>query len=81
MRRVWDGVHGAGADLFGRRMHGGLCGRLHELHWGLSQHAERSVELRSVWKTLQNALEETADSTNFQQLLDQATDKEKMYYI
>ena len=39
------------------------------------------VELRGVWKNLQNVLEETADATNFQQLLEQATDKEKMYYI
>jgi Rrf2 family transcriptional regulator, cysteine metabolism repressor len=39
------------------------------------------VELRSVWKHLQSTLEGTADATNFQQLLDQATDKEKMYYI
>jgi Rrf2 family cysteine metabolism transcriptional repressor len=39
------------------------------------------VELRNLWKKLQNVLEETADTTNFQQLLEQASDKEKMYYI
>jgi Rrf2 family cysteine metabolism transcriptional repressor len=39
------------------------------------------VELRNLWKSLQSTLEETADATNFQQLVDQATDKEKMYYI
>ena len=38
-------------------------------------------ELRNAWKTLQMTLDQTADSMNFQQLLDQAGAKEKMYYI
>lgn len=39
------------------------------------------AELRSAWKKLQTALDETADGITFQQLLDDAADKEKMYYI
>lgn len=39
------------------------------------------AELRTAWKKLQSALDETADSITFQQLLDSAIDKEKMYYI
>jgi len=39
------------------------------------------LELRSVWKNLQSTLDEGADAINFQQLLEQSTDKEKMYYI
>lgn len=38
-------------------------------------------ELRKAWKKLQTALEEAADSMTFQQLLDESTAKEKMYYI
>lgn len=38
-------------------------------------------ELRNAWKTLQAAVDQTADSLNFQQLLEQASAKEKMYYI
>ena len=38
-------------------------------------------ELRNGWKTLQAALDQTSNSLNFQQLLDQAGAKEKMYYI
>ena len=38
-------------------------------------------ELRLAWKKLQNALDETADSINFQQLIEQGAEKEKMYYI
>ncbi len=38
-------------------------------------------ELRRAWKKLQQALDETADSITFQQLLDDSTEKEKMYYI
>jgi len=38
-------------------------------------------ELRSAWKKLQDALDETADSINFQHLLEQSAEKEKMYYI
>ena len=38
-------------------------------------------ELRAAWKKLQDALDETADSITFQQLLEQSAAKEKMYYI
>jgi Rrf2 family transcriptional regulator, cysteine metabolism repressor len=38
-------------------------------------------ELRAAWKKLQTAVEEAASSINFQKLLDQSVDKEKMYYI
>lgn len=38
-------------------------------------------ELRAAWKKLQTALDETADAITFQQLLDESSDKEKMYYI
>ncbi len=38
-------------------------------------------ELRLAWERLQSTLESTADSINFQTLLDQAGSKEKMYYI
>lgn len=38
-------------------------------------------ELRGAWKKLQTALDETADAITFQQLLDESSDKEKMYYI
>jgi Rrf2 family transcriptional regulator, cysteine metabolism repressor len=39
------------------------------------------AELRAAWKKLQKALDDSADSITFQQLLDQAADKAKMYYI
>ena len=38
-------------------------------------------ELRAAWKKLQKAVDDTAGSINFQKLLDQGADKEKMYYI
>ena len=38
-------------------------------------------ELRAAWKKLQKAVDEAASSINFQKLLDQGADKEKMYYI
>jgi len=38
-------------------------------------------ELREAWKRLQQAVNETADAINFQQLLERSTEKEKMYYI
>jgi Rrf2 family protein len=38
-------------------------------------------ELRNAWKRLQAALDSTADSITFQQLLEQGAEKEKMYYI
>jgi Rrf2 family transcriptional regulator, cysteine metabolism repressor len=39
------------------------------------------IELRTSWKTLQSTLDSTADGINFQKLLEQSADKEKMYYI
>jgi Rrf2 family protein len=39
------------------------------------------VELRGIWEKLQRTLDSAADEITFQQLLDQSTDKEKMYYI
>lgn len=38
-------------------------------------------ELRAAWKKLQAAVDHAASSINFQKLLDQGADKEKMYYI
>jgi Rrf2 family protein len=38
-------------------------------------------ELRAAWKELQAAVNDAAAQINFQKLLDQSTDKEKMYYI
>jgi len=38
-------------------------------------------ELRNAWKRLQKSLEETGAAINFQQLLDESLNKEKMYYI
>ncbi len=38
-------------------------------------------ELRAAWMKLQAAVDQAAQSINFQQLLDQGADKEKMYYI
>jgi Rrf2 family protein len=38
-------------------------------------------ELRRAWQGLQVALDTAADAINFQQILDDAADKEKMYYI
>src|SRR5258708_2907914 len=38
-------------------------------------------ELRAAWKQLQKAVDDSADSITFQQLLDQSVDKGKMYYI
>ena len=39
------------------------------------------LELRETWKSLQQTLDAAADSVTFQQLLDQAAVREKMYYI
>src|SRR5882672_2750195 len=36
-------------------------------------------ELRAAWKTLQTTLDEAADAITFQKLLDQSSDKVKMY--
>ena len=38
-------------------------------------------ELRAAWQKLQVALDEAADAITFQQLLDESSGKEKMYYI
>ena len=38
-------------------------------------------ELRAVWRKMQRCLDETADEVNFQRLMEQSADKEKMYYI
>ena len=43
--------------------------------------ADCPAELRHAWQRLQKSMEEVADGITFQQLLDQAADKEKMYYI
>jgi len=43
--------------------------------------AKCPIELRNIWKKLQTTLDDTADAINFQQLLEQSSDKEKMYYI
>jgi len=42
---------------------------------------ECSPELRNAWQRLQKTLETAAESITFQQLLDESTAKEKMYYI
>jgi len=39
------------------------------------------LELKSIWKRLQQLLDQTANAITFQQILDDTTDKEKMYYI
>jgi len=39
------------------------------------------AELRQAWKKLQTTVDETADSINFQQLLEESAEKDKMYYI
>ncbi len=38
-------------------------------------------ELRRAWKKIQQAAEAAADGITFQQLLDEGSEKEKMYYI
>ncbi len=38
-------------------------------------------ELRAAWQHLKNSVDAAAAAINFQQLLDQGADKEKMYYI
>lgn len=43
--------------------------------------AECPPELRAAWRRLQEALEKAADAINFQQLLEQAGEKDRMYYI
>jgi Rrf2 family cysteine metabolism transcriptional repressor len=43
--------------------------------------ADCPPELRNAWRRLQRTMEEAADGISFQHLLDQASEKEKMYYI
>ena len=38
-------------------------------------------ELRRAWLQLKSAVDDAADKITFQQLLDESTEKEKMYYI
>lgn len=38
-------------------------------------------ELKEAWQKLQSTLNTTADSINFQSLLEEGANKEKMYYI
>lgn len=38
-------------------------------------------ELRRAWQKLQRAVDETADEITFQALLEEGSEKEKMYYI
>jgi Rrf2 family protein len=38
-------------------------------------------ELRRAWERLRTSMETAADSINFQQLLEESAEKEKMYYI
>ena len=42
---------------------------------------ECPAELRASWQKLQRSIEQAADRINFQQLLDESGDKQKMYYI
>ncbi len=39
------------------------------------------AELRAAWSKLQAAVDATADAISFQQLVDEAADKDRMYYI
>ena len=39
------------------------------------------AELRRAWERIQNAVDTAANSTTFQELLEESTEKEKMYYI
>jgi Rrf2 family cysteine metabolism transcriptional repressor len=43
--------------------------------------SECPPELRRAWKQLQRAVDTAADAITFQQLLTEASEKEKMYYI
>lgn len=38
-------------------------------------------ELRRAWERLQSAVDEVANNLNFQRLLEEGAEKEKMYYI
>jgi len=43
--------------------------------------ANCAPELRAAWQRLKTAVDTAADAINFQQLLDESADKDKMYYI
>ncbi len=43
--------------------------------------AQCPSELRAVWKKLQATVTEAADGINFQQLLDEGAEKNRMFYI
>lgn len=43
--------------------------------------ADCPAELRAAWHKLQQALDAAANAINFQQLVDEGSAKEKMYYI
>lgn len=45
------------------------------------QDAGCPAELQRAWQRLRSTVETSADAITFQQLLDQAAEKEKMYYI
>ena len=38
-------------------------------------------ELREAWKSLQKGIDQAADKITFQQLVDQGSSKERMFYI
>jgi Rrf2 family protein len=42
---------------------------------------ECPAELRRAWQRLKDSLERTADAVTFQKLLEESSEKEKMYYI
>ena len=44
-------------------------------------HPQSVPELRAAWESLREALNRAADSITFQKLVDQAAQREKMYYI
>src|SRR5262245_21175455 len=43
--------------------------------------ADCPPELKHAWRRLQHTTESAADAINFQQLLEESAQKEKMYYI
>lgn len=43
--------------------------------------AQCPPELREAWKKLQKGIDEEADKVTFQQLVEQGSDKERMFYI
>ena len=45
------------------------------------ENANCAPELRRAWKQLKSAIDSAADSITFQHLLDEGSEKEKMYYI